>query len=288
MCIWAPTTYEHIDKRCEHAGGCLLFSNVYFIGIFSRSGGSGGSQRPRLPKEDYERCVRLNLCFVCKGERHPGSRCPGLNSVQVGRDSKPPGKPSNAYAGESESEVDGEPVTVNRAIAAMMKEELGLPEYGLISFNARPLCDDEAHSEDGPYNMPELKLCSEFEAKESEPDDNGGSDGSMPEPKSCAELEVTEPEPDDDDESGDSMPELIEVSDSESDGAFDNDGEMDNPKWSPGRCFQCHLRQHDGSGSHTWSVMTVEIRAKMVRSSPYVHGHENDTERTSQSHWWPY
>jgi hypothetical protein len=43
--------------------------------------------------------VRLNLCFVCKGERHPGSPCPGSNSVQGGRDGKTPGKSSNAYAG---------------------------------------------------------------------------------------------------------------------------------------------------------------------------------------------
>jgi hypothetical protein len=27
----------------------------------------------------------------------------------------------------------------------MMNKELGLPEYGPISFNARPLCDDKAH-----------------------------------------------------------------------------------------------------------------------------------------------
>jgi hypothetical protein len=35
---------------------------------------------------------------MCKGECYPGSRCPGLNSVQGDRDGKPPGKPLNVYA----------------------------------------------------------------------------------------------------------------------------------------------------------------------------------------------
>jgi hypothetical protein len=100
-----------------------------------------------------------------------------------------------------------------------------------------------------PYIQYVYSRYSESETEESEPDNDYESDDSLSDLKLCAELEVTEPEPDDDNESSDSMPELIEVSNFGSDGAFDNDDEMNHPKWSSDHCFQCDLRRHDGSGS---------------------------------------